>query len=719
MKSFRSAALTSLAMVTFLSPAAILPFSAAEPAKSITLELDPERGGPTSLDIGGTKLPLTGRGGFLVYDATGKKECPFVPGSVQRTPGAQSFEMKGESVRLRATFRTYADRIDVEGEIENTAGDERGLRVDYRIPAWAPSARFASSLDDVRPLDGGYEENAYPLATMFDAERGVTMAIPPTRPCVFGLVADRDALLIRFYLGVSPRPRRFPNRAPFAFTIFAGEGAAAFRAALAWYYQRFPEYYTPRLKRDGLWMFQMGDRLPPNVDQYGFDEVEPNSPTLAAAIARDTKHGIPMFPYTIVGQREIKFLPELPKSYAAAETILKTWQPKAHELSKEDVSVEMASRLKDEIESSACTTADGRYAMVVRNTPWGGNSVTFKINPNPDLFEGEEKSTVGADTLTVAERWLRDHPVFAGVYVDSLGANWPATFNYRPDHFVYARHPLTFDASGRVALHNDLSHYEFLETLRVRLRREDRLLFGNGVYAYKSRGEPARRVELQTFDNQLSEFAAGGAPPEHYRAGARLGRFFDAALLDLAGSEAGVNATISRCQDVRVFMGRKHYAFLNYHWENPAKVAEYFNKALCYGIFATCSRNFLTGVEYENNPDGYHRDKALIDWFVPLARMLSRAGWEPVRHATVTAGQVVCERFGSGDTLYYTLYNDLTEAQSCTLRIDAARPGWEFRPAEISEAARALPLKREGNQVILVVPARQTAVLRVTRSPAR
>jgi hypothetical protein len=693
---------------------------AGETSTPLALTISRNQAAPTALKFGADELRVTGAGGFTLYDATAKRDVPLGSGSVTRDEMAgQTFVAEGDGLRLRAVFRAMANGVNVTGEIENENGGERGLIVSYRIPVWSKTARFASALDETRPLDGKFEENAYPIATMADDRRAVAMAIPPTAPCVFGLAAEDGGLAIRFYLGVSPKPRRFPNRASFAFLIYAVDPGEAFRAALARYYAAFPEYYTPRLKRDGLWMFQMGDRIPANIEQYGFDEIEPAAPTFAAAWARNRKHGIPTFPYTIVGQREIKFLPELPKTYAAAAEVLRLWQPKARELSKEDVSAEMAARLKDEIETSACTTRDGRYAMIARTTPWGGHSVTFKTNPNPDLFAEEHRHSVGADTLEVVDGWLRDNPGFAGIYVDSLGANWPATLNYRPDHFVYARYPLTLDASGRVALHNDLSHYEFLETLRARLRTGGRLLFGNGVYAYRSRSEPAQRVELQTFDNQLNEFTAGAAPPEHYRPGTRLGRFFDAALLDVAGSEAGVNATVSRCQDVRVFMGPKHYAFLNYHWEDAAKVDEYFNKALAYSIFATCSRNFMTGVEYENHPNGYLRDKKLIDWFVPLARMLSRAGWQPVRHAMVRKGQLVLERFGAGDTVYYAVYNDLGQPQSATIELQPESLGVRADRLQIAEVARETKLIVTGPVITLEVPAKKTCILRVSRAPVR
>src|SRR5690606_37000022 len=111
------------------------------------------------------------------------------------------------------------------------------------------------------------------------------------------------------------------------------------------------------------------------------------------------------------------------------------------------------------------------------------------------------------------------HPEYDGSYVDSLGANWPAVLNYRRDHFTYARYPLTFDKDGRVALQNSISHYEYLETLRQRMRAIGRLILGNGVYSYRSRMPKTIALGRQKMDIMFTEYTAASAAPEHYRPG--------------------------------------------------------------------------------------------------------------------------------------------------------------------------------------------------------
>jgi hypothetical protein len=744
MKHYLSVAILAVAQLTLLPSSSVA-------AEQTSLEIKVGPGGRLDrLAIPGKNaFPLSEAGGFRAYDATARKSIPLAPTSLRQTGGGMVCECEGDGIRLHALFTTGKAFVRVSGELENTRGDERGVILDYVIPPISPEAVFSNGLDHAlrMAVSDPYEGNVYPIAAMCGELGGIGVAIPPSDPRVFGMASDAQGMSARFYLGLSPEPKRFPNRASFTFLLYSVEPDWGFRSALAAYYRFFPDYYTPRLKRDGLFMFQMEDRVPPNIDQYGFDLVESQwkPEVLRAAILRDEQHGIPTFPYMIVGQREIKFLPALPKDYDEAMAAYAKWtldDHAGHAWTKENAASQGDIHLKEEVESSACKTSDGRYSLVIRNTPWGANSVSFKINPSPDLFQDVGRPTVASYAFELMEQWLKEQPQYDGMYIDSLGANWPALLNYRKDHFAYARYPLTFDPEGRVALQNDLSHYEYIETLRKRMRADGKLILANGVYAYRSKGAPPRRrptpakrrdrtkpgvapkpkaltskpAERQVVDRRLQEFRARTAPPEHYRAGTKLGRFFCAALLDVASSEAGVRAVVERCQDVRVFMGKKHYAFLNYSWDDAAKVEEFVNKSLCYGIFASSTTVFVTGVHYEDHPNGYLRDKTLLDWYVPLVRRLSRAGWEPVRYAAVDCKDASCERFGNGEVVYYTLYNDATNAAACTLELDLKSLGFDEKTAVVREIARGTPLARpKPNTVTLPLEPKRTCVIQIAR----
>jgi hypothetical protein len=693
----------------------------------VAVHLTEDSAGLRTLMLDSCEHTFTGAGGFAIYDATKRRQIVLRQSSLKARERGVVYEATGEEVALTAEFIPQGDYLLVKGEVTNKACDERGFIVDYKIPRPEGNCRFSNSLGEAvaLPETGEIEDNVFPLAALCGDGSGVAAAIPPGEPRDFGTVGDRDGLRMRFYLGTSPMPRRFPNRASFVFMIYSVDPAWGFRSALAKYYKFHPDYYTQLMKKEGLCMFQMKDRVPENIGHYGFNLCEPQwpGPALESAIVRDDRNDITTFPYMIVGQREIKFLPKLPGDYEEIMAVYEKWSPADHArhgLTKENVASQGDIYLKEEVVSSACETSAGRRVIVLRNTLWGKNSITFKINPNPDLFaDAPGTRTTGGLALELAGRWLNEHPEYDGMFIDSLGANWPAVLNYRKDHFIYARYPLTFDPDGKVALQNTLSHYEYMETLRERMRGSGRhrLLFGNGVYAYKSRmSAGGAMVERQQVDTTFNEFHATAAPPEHYRAGTRLGRFFCSALLDVASSEFGVKATVEQCRDVRVFMGKKPYAFLNYHWEDGALVDEFVNKCLCYGIYASTSTNFFTGVEYETHANGYLRDKRLLDWFVPLARLLSHAGWEPVRHARTRGAAVSCERYGSGDTIYYTLYNDSKERQPCELLVDLAALGFSRQEITVSEIARQTQLAPKDGVISLLLQPKKTYIIKIDKS---
>jgi len=712
----------------------LCPLSSALGQTCTEMDIDPATASPVRLTLNWRVETPRGKGGFSVFDATAKQPVALQEGRVLRSGNgrATTFETNAPGITLRAEFLPQGDYILVKGEIVNTRGDERGFIVEYRIPPLGEAGEclFSNSLVKPLPLKSlkEVENNVFPLAALAGKHSGVALAIPPAEPRIFGTAGSADGLALRFYLGTSPMPKRFPNRASFVFIIYAVDAKWGFRSALSNYYKFFPEYYTQlmqAMKQEGMCMFQMTDRIPSNIDQYGFNLFEPQWPEKVrrAALERDDRHNITTFPYMIVGQREIKFLPSLPNNLDEIMAIFDKWTVAAldgHELTKENVASDGDINLKQEVISSACATSAGHPVIVLRNTKWGADSITFKINPNPDLFaDVPGVKTTGGLALQIAARWIKDYPEYDGMFIDSLGANWPAVLNYRKDHFIYARYPLTFDPDGRVALHNQLSHYEYIETLRALMRNSGRLrlLYGNGVYAYKSRFRAGGdAIERQRVNTTFNEFHATAAPAEHYRAGTRLGRFFKSALLDVATSEFGVKATVEHCMDVRAFMGKKPYAFLNYHWEDAALVDEFVNKCLAFGIYPSTSTNFFTDVEYETNPKGYLRDKPLLDWAIPHARQLARAGWEPVRDADLRADKSIsCERFGRGDVIYFTLYNDSTTPQPCELAVDLKALGFTPEEAAITEIGRATPVTPKSGLISLTLQPKKTYIIKVAK----
>ena len=474
-----------------------------------------------------------------------------------------------------------------------------------------------------------------------------------------------------------------------AFLVFGSDPAWGFRDALRRYYAAFPEYYTHHRRGDGLWMFKTSQ--PQNLNHYKYDETFALG-DLGPTLQRDHAAGIMTFPYMIVGQREIKHLATLPADYDQAMAAYQRWTPAASGSApptKESVAAGGDLYLKEEVVTSALKDATGRYVITTRNTPWGSNSVTFVTNPNPHLKEDQPGArTTGGEAMARIHQWLDRYPAVDGIYIDSLGSAWCGKLDFRRDHFPYARYPLTFDSAGRLAIHNLVAHYEFLEPLRAELHAQNRLLFANGIYPYTAR---------QTEYADVRE----------------TGRFFLAALLDVAGSESGVHPSMQRWEFFRACMGPKPYLLLNYYWRDAASVETYLNQALCYDVFAA---NSNLGGDYTSDPQGYARDRDLYAWYIPLVRTLSEAGWRPVTHATASTPDLRFERYGAGPEVFFTLYNP-GPTRECVLRIDnqSLGLGAAARLEQISGSGLGR-VEQDGTSITLHtrLAANRTAVVRIS-----
>ncbi|HVE15536.1 MAG TPA: hypothetical protein VNB29_02310, partial [Chthoniobacterales bacterium] len=103
------------------------------------------------------------------------------------------------------------------------------------------------------------------------------------------------------------------------------------------------------------------------------------------------------------------------------------------------------------------------------------------------------------------------------------------------------------------------------------------------------------------------------------------------------------------------------------------------------------------------------------DWYVPLVRKLSRAGWEPVRGASVEGTNVSSERFGSGSAVYLTLYNDGAAKSAATVRPDFAALGFKPDSVKIAEIGRNTPVRSgENGALTLELEPKKTYVLEIS-----
>jgi len=630
--------------------------------------------------------------GHIAELRSGKQDIPIRPGqalvAAREVPGpgaTTAFEgpvrRDGEALVIDATARGLAlrahirlvpegDHIGVEIGVSNERGGDRGLTISLMLPLADKDVRWSNSLDGKGPA------NLYPLSAAVDAGAnwGLAAAIPPSHPVMF----DTDDFGLLYYVGLTPATRNFPNRAELKAILYDVDPHWGFRSALQKYYDAYPEFYQVRARKAGLWCFNMDAAHDPLASDCTFYEAGggewqgegPRGSTegnrdkgygrstastfrewaAQNAVAEAVRNGASVYPYTIVGQRQIYQLPgkELYTDYDRAMRAFREWTidriiPFQNPITAN--SFRSVDDLKAIIENCGLRDVAGRAVFLPRL--YTGNSITFPLNPNPALFRGEGKSTIAGYALDYYLAGLvRDVPEISGVYVDSLG-RWCNYVNYRRDHFAYAQYPLGVDAAGRPAIRSLSSHYEYLRELARRLHAGNRLLFCNGVN-----------------DGGAGPVKKAGAP---WDAARPASRFFLGALSDIAGSESGAKTSLARMTTFRIIMGPKPFATLAKTQADDAAMETYFKRGVMLGVFTSM------GDKYYTNPEWRHNAQRAHDRYLRLLRLLHDAHWRPVRGVTGLEG-LPGERFGDpgGGPVYLTLLNEASAPKVLTLVLDPA-----------------------------------------------
>ena len=269
--------------------------------------------------------------------------------------------------------------------------------------------------------------------------------------------------------------------------------------------------------------------------------------------------------------------------------------------------------------------ADGQPHIRIRNSTWGGNSITFPLNANPRLFEKTDQVTVAKALVSHVANMHEEIPSLDGTYVDSLGS-WGNYLNYRDEHFRYAQVPLSYDPSnGQPVIPNRFTLLEFLWQLRDQMHRRGKLLFANGVHQ----------------DRRFHFFA-----------------------LDILGVEGH-----GWLWQKRVMAYQKPFLLLIYNiHDKPAEMEHYYHLCALYGIYPS-----FANMRVFETPEMYAPVAALNDRFVPALRAITAAGWKPIPHARSSHADVWLERWGPDNrgALYLSVYNASQHAAATRLTIDA------------------------------------------------
>lgn len=578
-----------------------LPALATDDGLALTLT---DAGGIAAVRVDDTDLAATALPGGLFLVPWGGDAIPVTGALTQEGASiAQRWEDADLGLRVEATWSVAPGAIACAGAVDDLTGADRAVDVIAALPIGGEGWRWAQNIVDQAALDGTARAlDDLTFSALVSADGALSLAVPADRPsdCSFEWTPELG-YAVRFRLGLSPAASgELRGRAPFAFTLCRVDPAWGLRDAARRYQEMNAWAFEKRAQREGLWLFGSPRIELPDPELYAFHEGGP------AGWEYDDEHGIATCPYVIPGQREITRLERLPASAAEALELFEAWVPGENPRPR-GWGDEL---MKQIIRSCMLHNADGDPHVVIRNTPWGGNSVTFPLNANPWLHETEDTPTVARTILDAVRSMHEEIPALDGIYVDSLGA-WGDFDNFRREHFAAERLPLTYDAAtGRPVIDNSFTLLEFLQGLGELLHPQGKLVFGNGIH-------PDRR--------------------------------FHAFVCDVLGVEGR-----GRLEQKRTIAGAKPFLLLIYNIENdPVEMERWFNACAHWGIYPSFGNMRLF-----DTPEKYAPVAELNRRYVPAMQTITAAGWQPVTQARASEGLAV-ERWGPGadGAIYLTVYN--------------------------------------------------------------
>jgi hypothetical protein len=635
-----------------------------------------QQGAITALLVSGKECHTTENvrnSGFHVLDYQNGVQYTL-PGVVRQRGNGKVLEAVNEDaqISLSAVFESHDTYISVTGEIEDLAGRDRGVDVLFQLPVdatgwtwWGdinnrtvikPDIQFGTRpktfpVSDTYGVNTTCEGNPseffsiYPLNCLISQDRkaGIAIAVSPNLPCVHSIEYDagQQVFRIKYRFGLTPDAKpELRSKATFDFRLYKVDANWGFRDGLKRYYAMYPDIFERVVEKDGLLLeCPIAEERLANPDwnpaYFAYSRIW-NRRMIEESKEREAL-AIDSHLYVLPGQMEVKYLDRLPGEYNEAMTMYENATGFPYPERRDAVLTDRSRHLKRWIDLAAIKTRDDAYDIMIRNSWWGDNSITFTLNPDPDLFhdQGNNDLLFSHDRLEKCERILKDYPQFDGIYTDSFH-RWGKCLNYRRDHFRYADFPLTHDADGEVCIYNANSHFEWLQQVKEFAENRGAVTSGNGV---------------------------------------KPGQMFNAFALDILGAE---NIKVGAFAWNRVMAYQKPFLLSLSERDRLMMPMESFLKhCILYGMLpsrlAPSSLRKKPGhlISYDK------RDQDLVECYVPLIIRESSLGWEPVTHATTQDTDIQIERFGpkNGQVLL-ALYNHGTEEKSVTVDVDLSAIGF-------------------------------------------
>ena len=522
--------------------------------------------------------------------------------------------------------------------ISDTTGEDRAVTLVYAIPI--PSEKCTWLQDPRRSLaveanqeyvnSGSFSAGAngrlsrYPFAALVSANQGVGLGIDMDRPAFFrvGYNAETKELFLAYDIGLAPEK----PRARLRFCKFTFDPEWGFRAALARYYEIFPDHFRCRTPDQGLWMPFARISDVNDWHDFGFKFKEGTNET-----GWDDKNNIITFRYTEPMTWWMSMPKEMPRTLESALA-------HARRLANEKADPRARAFL-----TSGFHDHTGQFPARLRDTPWC-NGAVWSINSMPkikgDVTDFKNKWSPEQQERLYGPKAKGD---LDGEYIDSSEGYVTNELDFRRDHFACTETPLTFSLdSKRPAIFRGLISFEYARALARDVHAMGKLMMANST-------------------------------PHHL--------CWLVPQLDVIGTETNWNpsGTWRPMSDRDMLYKRslckgKPYCFLmNSRFEEFSHklVEKYMKRSVAYGMFPGFFSHNASQGHYFSRPELYERDRSLFKKYIPLCKLVAEAGWEPVTLAHSSDSHVYIERFG--DRLF-TVFNDSSERRTVTIKLERDTP---------------------------------------------
>ncbi len=346
-------------------------------------------------------MVTTAPGGLFFRDVANRSHFVQPSGTLEeQADGAMVFDGRDQSLALQlsCTYRAVGSAIRIDGTVRDLSHADRAVTVYFTYPVdavgwlWHDDQRVSrriqagekyGNLVDIGAGTNGMASR-YPFACVGGDTEALVLGAPLDVPRLyrFGYDADSRELYAAVDLGLSPDTAKFPSEASFSLVLYRCDPQWGFRSALERYYALFPQCFTKRNAKEGLWMNGTHVDIVEGFEDFGFQFMKPNTNVLF-----DELHGIYSFIYIEPMSLWLHMLKDMERTEEQALAYL-------------DSMAEADSPAGHAALTSALADVNGEWHMGPANLPtWSG--FFFSMNPDPDLIPSPP------GRLTQAQRRLR------------------------------------------------------------------------------------------------------------------------------------------------------------------------------------------------------------------------------------------------------------------------------------------------------------------------